>query len=114
MLQILSPRSDDLESREIAERERLTEENMVLVDDLRKSRRRGLSLKVVATMAMAAFRTQRILVAEVKKARDSKTMEAAARMILHNLLLNSWRNCKVELKSLSEENVQLNKTVCCS
>jgi len=38
-------------------------------------------------------------------------MEAAARMILHNLLLNSWRNCKVELKSLSEDNVQLNKTL---
>jgi hypothetical protein len=91
--------------------ERLTEENMMLISDLDKSRRAGLSLKASAAFSFAAFRKQRLLVDEIRKIKDMKTMEAAARMILHNLLLNSWRNCKVELHALSEDNTQLNKTV---
>lgn len=91
--------------------ERLTEENMMLIADVEKIRRKKLLFKIAGYFSLAAFRSQRLALEEVRVVKDAKTMGAAARMILHNLLLNSWRNNNKELKSVLEDNAQLNKTV---
>jgi hypothetical protein len=89
----------------------LTHENNELLEKLEDSRRNSVGLKVSAAFAWEGFRGQRRLSQEFKEAKQKKVEEAAARMILHNLLLNSWRSCKEELDSLMEDNSQLNKAV---
>jgi len=78
---------------------------------LEDNKKKLLSHKVSSAFVFAAFRHQRRFSEDLKIAKRKKEEEAAARMILHNLLLNSWRNCKSELDSLELDNAQLNKSV---
>ena len=67
--------------------------------------------KAVTTLVYGALKKQSHRVLQLETLRQRKTEESAARLILHSLLLNSWRTARLELDRLSKENAQLSISV---
>jgi hypothetical protein len=67
--------------------------------------------KAVTSLLYGALKKQSARVNELEVQRQRKTEESAARLILHNLLLNSWRTARIDLERLTKENAQLSISV---
>jgi len=82
-----------------------------LQEYITEERRKSLVRKAVASFTFGALRKQSNRLIELEAFQRRKNEESAARLILHNLLLNAWRNTKQDLERLSTDNAQLSISV---
>jgi len=94
-----------------AQNKALAEENFLLMSILEDNRKKTLVLKVCIALTHAAIARRGKNIEDLEGKIKLKREECAARLILHHLLLNSWRNKKADLERATEENFQLGKTV---
>ncbi|ODN04895.1 hypothetical protein Ocin01_01799 [Orchesella cincta] len=89
----------------------LSAENDLLKRKIEKERRKSIFYQIISTFVFTALRARSQRLDEIDELVQQKRVECAARMILHHLLLNSWKMTKGQVAAISTENAQLHKTI---
>lgn len=86
-------------------------ENEFLVRSVDKERKKCIMTKLALAFVFRALRKRDHNLADIESRLLGKQQECAARLILHHMLLNSWRVAQRDLKDATVENSHLHKTV---
>lgn len=89
----------------------LSVENDLLRKRIRDEKRRCTLYRVANAFVFEAMRKRSRLLDQVEDNLLKRREECAARIILHHLLLNSWRTTKGQVTAITVENTQMHKTV---
>ncbi len=89
----------------------ITDENQMLYQALDRERQQLILRKGICIFMYGALRKQSDRVLQLETRNKGKTEECAARVILHSLLLNSFRKTQAQLNQILGENNQLQKSV---
>ncbi|CAL8109583.1 unnamed protein product [Orchesella dallaii] len=89
----------------------LSAENDLLKRKIEEERKKNIFYQIVSAFVFAALKARSKKLDEVDEILQQRKEECAARMILHHLLLNSWKMTKGQVNAISSENTQLHKTI---
>jgi len=84
--------------------------NETLLKALDSERKKIVMNKVVCAFLSSGLQRRKNTIVQMEDHITVKTQECAARLILHHLLLNSWRHVQHDVERLSNENLQLQKS----
>ncbi|CAL8096556.1 unnamed protein product [Orchesella dallaii] len=94
-----------------AANELLVEENKHLTNTIQKTKRKLLVTKIATCFALEALKRRGKVIKKLETLNFEKKQQCAARLILHSLLLNSWRNTRRDLDLRLDDNAELRKSV---
>lgn len=89
----------------------LSIENELLKRRIKEERRKCIFYRIVNAFAFEALRRRSQRLVQIEENLVERKVECAARVILHHLLLNSWKMTKGQVTAISVENAQMHKTV---
>lgn len=89
----------------------LSIENELLKKRIKEERRKCIFYRIVNAFAFEALRRRSQRLVQIEESLVTRKVECAARVILHHLLLNSWKMTKGQVTAISVENAQMHKTV---
>lgn len=94
-----------------AANELLVEENKHLIKTIQQIRRKLLLAKITSYFTLEGLKRRGKAIKKIEALKLEKDQQCAARLILHSLLVNCWRNTKRELDMRLEDNTELKKSV---